>query len=132
MNVPEKIRVGGSDYDVQFKKDIDDKDSIGRCKYSERKIQVKKGIHEEVVLCTIWHEAIHLVLFNAGQTNHDEATVWQLEAGIIQLLRDNPYLRGEHLFRPQMIVCDLSAEDLAAMSAEDLTANLVGSKDNGS
>lgn len=128
MSVPSKIRINGYDYRVREKKGLPGAD-IGRCTNHLRDIQLEKKMPEATKFSVLWHEAIHAVLLNAGNKDHAEELIEQLEAGVVQLLRDNPYLRGEHLFEPQRIVVDMSAKELAEMSAEDLTAHVVNNGD---
>ncbi len=128
MKIPDKIRIGASDYSIDEVVEVDEVGSLGSARRCDRKIKIKGVLPEEAKFGILWHEAIHMSLFNAGDSQHSEAIVEQLESAIVQLLRDNPYLRGEHLFEPPMIiVADMSAKELADMSAEDLTGVLVGS-----
>lgn len=58
-------------------------------------IEVEAGLDRQEQLVTIWHEALHLVLRQAG---HPKGTVSDdvlesLSYGIMNLLRHNPYLR---------------------------------------
>lgn len=44
---------------------------------------------------TLWHEILHGILRGAGnKDDHDEQQIDALAHGIIQVLRDNPQLRG--------------------------------------
>jgi len=99
MNVPDKIRVGAFDYAVKLKKNIDENGSLGEIEYSKRRIQMKKGMAPSAHLEVLWHEAIHGVMHEHGMSSeHPEPLVTKLGFAICQLLRDNPYLRGQHIF----------------------------------
>lgn len=133
MNLPKSVRIGGFDYRVKQSGKVDPNANIGSVVYHKRRIIIDKKLSDEVKFEVLWHECIHVFFNQVGRAEEEEGLVQQLGFGISQILRDNPYLRGEHLFRPPMvIVADMSTEELAAMSAADLTAHFVESNNGDS
>jgi hypothetical protein len=59
------------------------------------RIRVNSTMHPDVQRVTLWHEVIHGILFAAGMSDHDEQVVDALAHGLVQVLRDNPKLRGD-------------------------------------
>lgn len=63
----------------------------GDIMYHSLLIRVNVTSAPEAKVITLWHEAIHGLLHNAGQ-DQDEGVVSALGFGIIGLIRDNPQL----------------------------------------
>lgn len=110
MKVPDKVRVGGLDFDVKMPKEIDGGENIGKADVAKRKIEIEKGLSDSTTLSVLWHECIHLALIQSGRPDHEEPLVEVMEYAIYQILRDNPYLRGEHLFNPVIRVTGIGVE----------------------
>lgn len=92
------IRIGPVEYqvrevdDLHFVNDEGRKASLhGDIRWGESDIRVSNDNSEQVKICTLWHEAVHGILHNAGQ-EHMEEVVIALGYGLVQLIRDNPAL----------------------------------------
>ncbi len=57
-------------------------------------IRLNKAMRPDIRQVTLWHEIVHGILYAAGQTDHDEVLTDAIAHGIVQVLRDNPELRG--------------------------------------
>lgn len=95
----EHIQIGPVRYAVREKDDLHTVDGEGKKEwlnghvvYSDAEIRVNHEMARDVKVACLWHEAIHALLYNAGQDGVPEAAVRALGYGIVQLIRDNPEL----------------------------------------
>lgn len=95
--IPNKINIGGVDYTVEKKSDLNDGSRMlyGQIDYSETAIRLNPIMSESLAPVTVWHEIIHGILNQAhSEHNDDEQLIDALAYGINQVLRDNPKLIG--------------------------------------
>lgn len=98
----ETIRVGPVDYDVQTLDNLHDDDGFldGRIRHSDAVIQLSASLAAPARLVTLWHEAVHAISCQGGFNEqpwfaeHAEQLTTVLSYGIVQVLRDNPEMRG--------------------------------------
>jgi predicted heme/steroid binding protein len=93
------VKIGPVNYTVREMNDLhtvnDDGKKLelhGHILWSEAEIRVANDQVDDVKVATIWHEAVHGLLHNAGQDDHPESMVIALGYGLVQLIRDNPQL----------------------------------------
>lgn len=93
------IRIGAIDYKVTEREDLhyvnDDGKKCalhGDIRWGAAEIRVATEQNEQVKIATLWHEAVHGILNNAGIDDHPEQIVMALGYGLVQLVRDNPEL----------------------------------------
>lgn len=60
--------------------------------YSELLIRVNANNVPDIKLATMWHEALHGILYQSGHRDHSEAHIEALTYGLISFIRDNPEL----------------------------------------
>lgn len=97
MTLPKTIRIGGFDYDIVVKDELRNDQDVrlsGNIDCEALEIRVSSEITERFKPLVIWHEVIHGILQHAGISEHSEQHVELLAYGIMQVLRDNEYLRG--------------------------------------
>jgi hypothetical protein len=89
-----QIRIGAITYQIEEHKL---RGACGECNYEQARIRISPKLAGQLKRVTLWHEIIHAVLFNAGvyAPEHDEQQIDALAHGIVQVLDDNPILRGE-------------------------------------
>ncbi len=94
-NLPETIRIGGTDYEVFQVKELRDGTVWlnGQILFDVCKIKIESELSEHRKFLVLWHETIHGILEHAGMDD-DENLVKALGYGITQVLRDNEYLRN--------------------------------------
>jgi hypothetical protein len=67
----------------------------GDIDFSKCRIRLDAGDDPQRQHQTLWHEALHGILWGAGhRDDHNEAQIEALAHGIIQVLRDNPQLHS--------------------------------------
>lgn len=95
----EQLKIGPLNYKVREVNDLHDTDDSGKKRwlhghilYSETAIEVAADQSDDRKICTLWHEAVHGILDNAGHTNHPEDLVIALGFGLVDLIRNNPQL----------------------------------------
>lgn len=96
-NLPESIRIGGAEYSVSEVKDLRSGDTglNGWIKFNKSEILVEAEMSDQQKRAIVWHEVVHGILEHAGHSDHKEEQICALGYGIVQVLRDNPWLRGE-------------------------------------
>ena len=95
-NLPETIRIGGTDYNILEIEDLQDEGKwlSGQILYDVCKIKIESELAEHRKFIATWHETLHGILEHAGMGDHDERIIVALAYGITQVLRDNEYLRN--------------------------------------
>jgi len=93
------LKIGPVNYQVQEVNDLHDTTEDGKkrwlhghIRYADSVIDIGADQSGDRKVITIWHEAIHGILDNAGHDGHPEALVIALGFGLVQLIRDNPAL----------------------------------------
>ena len=71
----------------------------GHVSYQDHAIQIEKNQFPTMKNQTLWHEIIHIVLDNAGMSDHsgDEVLVSVLANGVSQVLLNNKEMRDGYL-----------------------------------
>ncbi|GAH44107.1 unnamed protein product [marine sediment metagenome] len=96
MIIPDKIKVSGVDYKIEFVKEIKDDlheaEYRGRTIYKENRILILDSYSTEGKFRTILHEIIH-VLDDDYKLEMEENTIRRLTVGLYQVLKDNNLLR---------------------------------------
>lgn len=95
MNIPNKIRVGSIDYDVELTDEIlvlDSQQSLGIIDYDNTKIKIAQNIQsQQKQEQTFLHELVHAITreFKIDFSEDEEVIVDKLAYGLHQLIRDN-------------------------------------------
>ncbi|WP_167957958.1 hypothetical protein [Anaerosporobacter faecicola] len=91
MNIPDKVKVGYKEYEVQMEKHLDDETNLlyGCCYYEEETIKLCTKYTENQQKCTLVHELVHAI-DNMNDIGLTEDQVVKLGKGLYQLIKDNP------------------------------------------
>ncbi len=99
MKLPRKIQIGCVGYTVRLLDDLHKVDDVGVKKwlhghilFADSEIRIANDQSDDIKLVTMWHEILHGILNNAGQTDQPEALIEAISFGLVQLIRDNPKL----------------------------------------
>jgi len=92
-----KVRIGAIYYQVEYVPNLRDGDEPidGQLAHDESAIKLESTLSPAAQRATLWHEVMHAILVHAGYERHDEGQLAALSYGIMQVLVDNPELRGE-------------------------------------
>ena len=99
-NVPSSVRVGPIDYEVIVIPNLSTSDRgvslDGQIKYATCKISLDEGLVDQMRVQVLWHEILHAILNQASlDLGRDQEKVCDVVAyGVVQVLMDNPELRG--------------------------------------
>lgn len=96
MALPDTLRIGGVDFSVAEIEDLREGNTglNGHIRFNLSTIEVEATLGEQQKRTVIWHEVIHGILEHAGFDEHEERMVCALGYGIVQVLKDNEWLRG--------------------------------------
>jgi hypothetical protein len=93
------LKIGAVKYTVKERDDLHTTSDDGRklalhghIVWASAEIRIASDQTDDMKVCTLWHEALHGILQNAGQDDHPEALIIALGYGIVALLRENPQL----------------------------------------
>lgn len=94
MKIPEKIRIGGVDYAINYEDNVVLGDAVcyGAINYEENTISLSntRGTGYQYRCITLWHEILHGIRNHAGlEIKNEEAVVDMFAKGIYQVLQDN-------------------------------------------
>ena len=96
MKIPDKIKIGGIEYKIEFIDEIKDNihtsEYIGRVLFREQKIKILNSYPIEKKFRVMLHEIIH-VLDEDYKMEINEENLCRLEAGLYQVLKDNDLLK---------------------------------------
>lgn len=96
MVIPEKIKIGSSIYNVILTKDkleVDGNECFGYIDYNFHKIFLNEEIQDRQGLeQTFLHEILHGIFNEIGLQDKSEDEVDRISIGLLQVIRDNPYL----------------------------------------
>ena len=86
------IRVGAMDLKVKL---IEDEvvDYWARLDHNSGTITLNDAAQDDMEMVTLWHEVLHSLLAQAGNREHNEEQIEALGYGIVQVLKDNEFLR---------------------------------------
>ena len=92
----DKIRIGPVDFDIEYHKTLVSGDNStkldGEILHQISTIRLEMGTSPQFRRMILWHEIVHAILTQAGYHDHDEQMMEVLASGIMQVLRDNPWL----------------------------------------
>lgn len=106
----ETLKIGVAEYTIKSIENLHDSDPEGKWRWLYGKvshdvqvIKVDSSNHHDNQVITLWHEALHGVLHQAGVADdeHPESIIVAISHGIVQMLRDNPELVSFTLSEPQ-------------------------------
>lgn len=88
------VHIGEYDYEVKLQPEIkhDDTEYLGWVDYGTTVIDLSLAEHEQLRSQTLVHEIIHVIMHQAGFSDHSEAVIEALSHGLIQVIRENPEL----------------------------------------
>lgn len=90
MNIPKKLKVGGTIYTVKQVKEIpESEDYVGMAYYRDAVIAVDKTLENSVKESVFIHELVH-ALFNFVGLEQDEEIVTSLGHALYMVIADNP------------------------------------------
>lgn len=99
MTLPDTIKIGPVEYAVKKKTDLHTVNTEGKKLYlnghvsfDDLEIRIAHETPDQQKVCILWHEAVHAMLYHAGQDNDDEPKVLALGYALVQFVRDNPEL----------------------------------------
>lgn len=97
--LPDKVRIGPISYVVKLVDDLHTTDADGKKQwlhghilFADAIIKVAEDQAADLKIATIWHEALHGMMNQAGIEDHPERLIRMLGYGLVQLIRDNPAL----------------------------------------
>ena len=89
------MKLSGKTYEIQYVEEFPkDENQVGEIDYLGQVVKIRTGMHSEMVINTIMHEALHHHLFhNLGQIGeHDEEVVSHLSNFITSFILENKEL----------------------------------------
>lgn len=94
------LRIGPLDFDINLVDGLTDQDGIrklnGHIHYDHCKIELEKRLPPQYQWLTLWHEIIHAILTQYSfDLENEERVVDALANGIVEVLQDNPWLKGK-------------------------------------
>lgn len=94
LPLPTIIHVDGVKYRVSYDDEVESHGThvIGAVSCAQLLIRIDQTVAVEVQIATLWHEAIHAVLYHAGIEDHPEAMMRVLGYGLSRLMATNPEL----------------------------------------
>ena len=99
--LPNNLYIGGMAYQiVEIERLIADdgrRKLTGNIRYDECEIRIEAGMEAQATRQIIWHEILHGILTQAGhQEAMKESAVDALAYGIVDVLKQNPWLRAKN------------------------------------
>lgn len=102
MNIPNKVRIGSSDYSVRLSNEtliVDRQECKGMIDYEFHKIKINHEVQDKQGQeQTLFHELVHGIIRerNLDLQNSDEETIIdEIVLGLHQVIRDNPEIFKE-------------------------------------
>lgn len=95
------LRIGPVDFAVVREHRCAEGDALADGVLESRRCRIRldQDLDPQQELVTRWHEAVHEMLGQAGRgETEDEVLVSVLSTAIVQVLRDNPTMRGGQLW----------------------------------
>lgn len=93
MKIPESIRIGGIDYQIEYVSQLNNESRIlyGQISYEDSIIKLNSDNQEHQKLClTLWHEILHGITEHANlEIKNEELVIDVLAKGMYQVLQDN-------------------------------------------
>ena len=94
MTIPDMVKIGPVEYAVKENQRFSQDNLLGQIRYAEQTIEIRPDLASTIAEITLWHEMIHGILFAGGFHDHDEQMLDVLAHGVVQLLKDNSFLKG--------------------------------------
>lgn len=96
MNIPEVIRIGGVDYSIIYKENLNTGGqlALGFCDFDNAKIELASNLQgEQGIKQTFIHEILHAICNHFElELNSDEDSIDKLAKGLYMVIKDNPDL----------------------------------------
>jgi hypothetical protein len=98
MELPRKVDVGSVSYQIivtnRIPKDkfIKEKSIVGLCCGDTKRIWIKKGMPDDEMLSTFWHEILHALDFEYSIEGLTHEAIYELETPLAYFIADNPVL----------------------------------------
>ncbi len=91
MNIPNKVKIGGQEYDVRLvpKVNTDNRNCDGQITYSEQLIEIRDDLKSDYLDCVFVHEILHGIYEHCG-FEQDENTIDRLSRALQMVIKDNP------------------------------------------
>ena len=95
MNIPQKVRIGSVDYDVQLTEEnlvCKNQESYGWIDYNYHLIKINEALQDKQGLeQTFLHEMLHGIIRERNlNVENEELIVEEIALGLHQVIRDNP------------------------------------------
>lgn len=94
MNIPKIVRIGGIDYTVVHKENLNTGGqlALGRCHFDDEKIELASNLQgEQGIEQTFLHEILHAICNHFDlELNDDEDSLDKVAKGLYMVLKDNP------------------------------------------
>lgn len=101
MKIPEKVRIGGVVYDVQYEDRLNDGTSLayGHIDYDKALIRLAPNLQSQQGECqTLLHEIMHGIAKHFElKIENDEKTIDVLARGLYMVISDNPEIFNDAL-----------------------------------
>lgn len=92
MKLPDKVRIGSIDYEVNLTKGLAARDDVwGLISYGNPTIELEDTLAGSKLREVLAHEMIHGLLHEAGYHDHEEEMVIRLGTVFASMLRDNDF-----------------------------------------
>lgn len=91
--LPEKVRVAGREFSLEYRKESDMEGAAGWCQWSSNSIAILEDQLPIEETDTVLHELFHAILYCQGREyggKTEELYVRALATGLTGLLQDNP------------------------------------------
>lgn len=99
MNIPETVKIGPIEYAIKENPRYKTEHLVGQILYYESVIELQPDLSPGMREIGLWHEMFHAILLQGGFREHDERLLDILAYGVVRLLQDNEFLRGNHGLR---------------------------------
>ena len=88
------VRILGAHYDVEFRDKMREADSdYGECIHQHQRIIINSNVGAELQRSALLHEILEALLHRL-EIDLKHGTITRIEAGLFQVLADNPWLAG--------------------------------------
>jgi Zn-dependent peptidase ImmA (M78 family) len=98
MKRPSRVRVGGHEFTIRYRKFADKEKALGLCIYKDARVEIATGQTPFDTRDTVLHEIMHALLAKQGHVGScfknetEERYVNALASGVVGVLQDNPEL----------------------------------------
>lgn len=134
MEIPNKVRIGSTDYEVKLTKDnlvCDGKECAGTIDYNFHIINIQEGIQDKQAQeITFLHELLHGIVRDRNvKVENEELVVEEIAIGLHQVIRDNPRIFIENYvvsYDPYVVKSknDINTSEIAEEVARKISNSL--------